>query len=274
VSNAALSWAFNAPVHGPLKAVLVALADHADEEGGNCYPSIDRLILFSGFKERAVQYALRELVALGWISAGSKIGGRSNPTRYTLHVDRLSPSEDCKPALLKEARRAPLEKGARDAGKDARGAQKSAPGAQKDAPHAPEPLLTPINPQEPPARVSASDQVDLLGEVPAPPKKEPAKLNGHAADFEKWYSVYPKKEDRGHAVAAYAKAIKAGATPTEILAGLQRNVAVLRAKDRQFIPLPATWLNGQRWTDEAPPPEKSVMNTSLGVDTSPWEPPY
>lgn len=87
-------------------------------------------------------------------------------------------------------------------------------------------------------------------------KKDPAKLNGHTADFDRWYAAYPKKEDRGHAVAAYAKAIKAGATPAEILAGLQRNVSALREKERKYIPLPATWLNGQRWTDEPAPVER------------------
>jgi len=60
MSNAALSWAFPVPVTGPRKAVLTALAEHADEIGG-CWPSIARLVLYSGVSERTVQTALKDL---------------------------------------------------------------------------------------------------------------------------------------------------------------------------------------------------------------------
>ncbi len=48
----------------------------------------------------------------------------------------------------------------------------------------------------------------------------------------------------------YAKALKDGAKPAELLAGLRR---FKFADDPQFIPYPATWLNRGHWQDEGTP---------------------
>jgi hypothetical protein len=42
--------------------VMLALADHANPEGGLSYPSVERLARYCRFSERTVQRTLRELV--------------------------------------------------------------------------------------------------------------------------------------------------------------------------------------------------------------------
>lgn len=91
-----------------------------------------------------------------------------------------------------------------------------------------------------------------------PPKKEPAKDKKAAVTeerFERFWKVYPRRQGKGDARKAFAKI-----NPSEALLG-QMLTAVIAAsasyqwkKDGgQFIPLPATWLNQERWLDEVRP---------------------
>lgn len=73
-------------------------------------------------------------------------------------------------------------------------------------------------------------------------------------DFERFWSVYPKRIARRAAEKAWKSAIKRAAFEV-ILAGAKRyadHPDVFRA-DGQFIKAPATWLNADCWTDEIPP---------------------
>lgn len=70
--------------------------------------------------------------------------------------------------------------------------------------------------------------------------------------FESFWSVYPKKIAKANARKAWNKLKVDGPLYTEIMKGL-----TLHKKSRdwikdegQFIPHPATWLNGRRWEDE------------------------
>lgn len=82
MSNAALRWAFPMRIEGPTKAVLIALAEHADDDGA-CWPSIARLVQFSGVQERRVRLALRELEVAGLISVETQTGRNS---RFTIDL--------------------------------------------------------------------------------------------------------------------------------------------------------------------------------------------
>jgi hypothetical protein len=73
--------------------------------------------------------------------------------------------------------------------------------------------------------------------------------------FADFYAAYPKHEARAKAEASWIKAIKR-ATPERILAGARRYGADPNLPDKQFIPLPATWLNGDRWDDDPCPPRR------------------
>lgn len=74
MSNAALRWAFQLEMRDPsAKAVLIALADHANEQW-TCWPSVARLCRFTSLSERTVRRALRRLTADGLISLAERPG--------------------------------------------------------------------------------------------------------------------------------------------------------------------------------------------------------
>ena len=68
-------------------------------------------------------------------------------------------------------------------------------------------------------------------------------------EFAEWYAEYPRKEGKGEAKRAYKTARKKAAAQT-IMAGLRRQLPELKQRERQYIPHPATWLNGERWLDD------------------------
>lgn len=73
VQNIARSFKTGSPIN---KAVLMALADYADDMGEKCYPSIERLVNDTEICERSVRNALRNLEERGFIFAVKKSKGR------------------------------------------------------------------------------------------------------------------------------------------------------------------------------------------------------
>ena len=86
--------------------------------------------------------------------------------------------------------------------------------------------------------------------TPLPPKRERAAAGAGVDDqwFATFWAVYPRKSDKGHARKAWASAAKR-AEPRDIVAGVHRYKF---SHDPQYLPLAATWLNGDRWADELP----------------------
>ncbi|WP_280282888.1 hypothetical protein [Pseudomonas sp. BN415] len=88
----------------------------------------------------------------------------------------------------------------------------------------------------------------------APAIAKPAKADAMEGFAEFWMR-YPKKKSKVDAEKAWAKLKPNAELRAEILAALGQQV---RSHDwtknaGQFIPLPATWLNGRRWQDESAP---------------------
>jgi hypothetical protein len=82
------------------KLVLLALADHADDDGSNCYPSMERLEKKTALGLRRLQQIIGELQAAGYVSreinaaTGSRgqIAGNRRPNHYELCIPDHSPS--------------------------------------------------------------------------------------------------------------------------------------------------------------------------------------
>lgn len=69
------------------------------------------------------------------------------------------------------------------------------------------------------------------------------------ADFELFWEAYPRKEGKQKAEAAFAKVV----VPVQDLLDAiesQKKSAQWTKDGGQFIPHPATWLNGKRWLDQ------------------------
>lgn len=85
----------------------------------------------------------------------------------------------------------------------------------------------------------------------SPPPPAPAKkvvMEG----FDQFWQAYPRRDSRGDAEKAWAKAIKL-ATPEEIIAGAKRYAASRVGQDQTYTKTPGPWLNAKKWLDTPPP---------------------
>ena len=100
----------------------------------------------------------------------------------------------------------------------------------------------------------------------APTVPDHARANGKAHDWpgfeDRFWPAYPKKKAKDDALKAWNKLRPSEELIGRMLAALDRESMSpdWRKENGQFIPYPATWLNGKRWTDEptrqmAPPPK-------------------
>ena len=67
--------------------------------------------------------------------------------------------------------------------------------------------------------------------------------------FDAFWSAYPRKIAKGHARKAFEKACKL-ADPAEIIAAVGKFAYAMQDTEKQYIPHPTTWLNGERWEDD------------------------
>jgi len=118
-------------------------------------------------------------------------------------------------------------------------------------------------------RIAESNAEERRGEEnkntrPTAPSESPRPKAAEPERFADFWAVYPRREDKGHARTAYARAIKS-ADPQDVITGAKRYAESTRGTERRYIALPATWLNGERWTDETA--------TSPAAQASPWDRP-
>lgn len=77
------------------KFVLVSMADFADDDGRQCFPSIARLAWKCGYSERAIQRIIRELETAGIVvTIRRSQGGRNHVNQYWIrpeHGKKLEP---------------------------------------------------------------------------------------------------------------------------------------------------------------------------------------
>ena len=82
--------------------------------------------------------------------------------------------------------------------------------------------------------------------------------------FERFWKVYPRKTAKQDARRAFEKAAKKHGPDLLVQQAERWGELWARAGfEKQFIPYPTTWLNGERWTDEPPAPRQlhqSVVN--------------
>ena len=83
-----MGHAFYVPVDSTSRLILVALADHAHDDGSEVRPGVARLAKKGSCSERTVQYAIRYFEAhdLMWATA-CRYGGRGRAAVFQLNVD-------------------------------------------------------------------------------------------------------------------------------------------------------------------------------------------
>lgn len=72
--------------------------------------------------------------------------------------------------------------------------------------------------------------------------------------FDAWWAVYPKHEGKQNAIKAFIKIKPDAALLDKMISSVKvwKNSQQWTKDNGQFIPMPATWLNGHRWEDEQP----------------------
>jgi predicted phage replisome organizer len=100
---------------------------------------------------------------------------------------------------------------------------------------------------------------------PLPPKK-----NTLSEDFEKLWSLYPKKQRKKDAFSAYKRAIKKGVANKEIKDGIIKYKKQIEAKNTEskFIAQGGTWFSQERWNDDYDlmPDKKKRYNSFAGEE--------
>ncbi|HJX17175.1 MAG TPA: helix-turn-helix domain-containing protein [Acidiferrobacterales bacterium] len=229
--------------------VLIALHGFKDQ-AGHCWPSRGLLAALTGLPERRITNVTTRLAALGWLSKEGN-GGRSRSCRYRLGVPEtvtrtvtVSAQETVPKAVTVSEPETvtDLDETVTD----------SVTKTVTD-------LVTGIEqtmniPENKPLSCAESDAA----------KYQVAPRAGNLAEsFERFWTTYPKKRNKGDAMKAW-RALKPGEElVTAILAAVERAKASVqwRKDEGQFIPYPASWLRARGWEDEervdiVPLPEK------------------
>ena len=94
--------------------LLLALADFADDAGGNVFPSVDKMAEKTRTSRRTVQRNLRQLVADG-VLVGVRPATRNFPAEYLIALEALQPTPEDKGRQSdtpQDQRRRPVHSGA------------------------------------------------------------------------------------------------------------------------------------------------------------------
>src|SRR5699024_4333525 len=96
-------------------------------------------------------------------------------------------------------------------------------------------------------------------------REEKSRTTSPAGDdqFSAWWQHYPRTVCKGQARRAYSAALKKTDHNT-LVAAADAFTARVRGSDPKFIAHPATWLNGERWTDQDLPADDGIVTTATG----------
>lgn len=232
-----MTWVFDhSRATGNDRLVLLSLADHADDEEWECWPSLERIAVKALVSVRTVQRSIATLVELGELEVAPG-GGRGRSNRYRLT------GKPGQPVIVSSDG----ERVTDSAGKGDRFAETMTPEARKGDTCVQGTVREPsIEPPREPSRALATRN----GQVVTPMRPFPPSVSETQA-FVAFWGVYPRKVGKGAARPAFERALR----KTDLATIVASAVAFARhheaeATETRFIPYPAKWLNGEHWTDE------------------------
>ena len=119
--------------------------------------------------------------------------------------------------------------------------------------------------------VPASQELAIT--TPAVPvkAKKSKKRNDYPDDFEEFWRIYPRHEDKKKAFKVWQTALKNGATADEIIAGAARYAKYRAGEPERFTKYPATWLNQGLWVEKYSTAGMGNGNGQYGSRMSPEE---
>ena len=225
------------------KAVLISLADNANDQG-HCWPSLSTIAMRTCFSERAVQNGIKWLEEHGLVKA-NRSNGRH--TTYVVTPNGFQPPQemhglvDANPStsFTPEADAPPQQ-------------MRHTPAADAGDPRTT--CVTP--PQEVPTNrhrtVNEPSKNRQTGSAEKPKTTKPKTAPAMAEGFDRFWTVYPRKDGKQDALKAWQKIKPDEALQAKILQALEavKQTQQWLKDGGQFIPHGATWLNKKRWQDE------------------------
>ncbi|MFC5791985.1 hypothetical protein EDM22_12295 [Agromyces tardus] len=210
------SWAYGLALPMMQKVVLAAVCFATDDKTHETIVGQGRIASMTGASVDSVRRALRELEAMGAISRSRRAGAGGYRTSDLTVVDPTFTAHS-------PVGRAPSRQSAYKAERrNLTGAQPSPTGHGAGA----EEIIQIDHPEDHPVNASG----DL---------------------FDEFYAIWPKKVNKPAARRAWDKAVTK-CPAEEILAAAVAYRDNPGLPEEQFIPYPATWLNGERWNDDLP----------------------
>ena len=102
----------------------------------------------------------------------------------------------------------------------------------------------------------ARDELTLF-----PEETQPKRQDQTSDRFEEFWKVYPKKIGKPAAKKNFARAVKSGADPQDIIDGARRYAGSKAVADG-FVKHPQGWLTDERWLDDPEPADRSRHRVS------------
>ncbi|MBR3715708.1 MAG: hypothetical protein IKM18_07365 [Clostridia bacterium] len=109
-----------------------------------------------------------------------------------------------------------------------------------------------VEPTVEPLNIDINSNINPNIDVYPHPLPKRGKQASYDAGFEEFWKVYPKKQSKQAALKAWEKLKPDSDLTREIIEAVQARCRTQEWKDQngKFVPLPASYLNQQRWTDE------------------------
>ena len=218
------------PLKGNDKLVMLALADHANDDG-ECYPSWSKIQDKTGVSKGTLSYIIKVLEGIGLLSHKKRFTNYGKKTSNLYTITLVNIDEKAYKKLSKEVR-------------------KKAPSSEVE----PSKLSSEVE-------LTDSSEVELTDSSEVEPSTtEPLNITVISepstcaeavviTDFDCFWENYPRKVGKANAKKAWEKhkpdldAVLASLSTQKLSEGWKKN-------NGKFIPHPTTWINGERWNDE------------------------
>jgi hypothetical protein len=248
----ALCWPLQ--MRPPAKAVLVSLADMANDEG-YCWPTIDKLCERTCYGRTAVIEAVAWLESRGAVRASRSNGRKTTywvePGKFTAQADDAAQAAPNNPpnqsATRTGAPRGPVRHA--DPTSPPRGLNQSAtrtliPKNRQEP--------SEIPPQPPAVAGGACERDAVQADTQTPKAGKGASDDG----FDAFWQAFPRREAEKAARRQWARLKPDAAVQAQILSAVAAWSATERWQDEggRYVPRASGWLSGERWRDVLPMP--------------------
>lgn len=269
-------WVLLAPITDRAVRIYCLLRMHCEGlTDDEAWPSQRTLASMLGVKKAdTIQNAIKELVELGAVEVQTVAAQHGRHNRYVVH---LSPP----PGYEKGPRDRTSYYAARQGGTPKSGVTRSvgypeirgdgypeirgdgSPQISGQKQYKVEAVQTEISQEQTPssnADASAATEPEPDGALfDASERVVPISQKADAG-FERWWTIYPRREGKQAARKSFDKALRA-VDLDRLCAGAERYARHVKYSDRRYIKQPTTWLNQGCWDDELGAPPRAAASS-------------